>query len=276
MRGVGLRKMDIRNKMSNATKPNRLALAALIITIVCSSWYIVTRQDNTVSLADDFWTVHHDDATSKVRTAAVLRLLAAGNEQWEGAILRGIDLSHQKLVDVNIQNAQMNQVILAGAALQGADLRGTALDASDLTDVDFSDAKLDETSFLRSTLDGTNFTSAGLRKSALEQVFAMEAIFQAADLSESYCLMADFTGSNFQDANFTNSHLEAAIFINCELSGTRFDGAILLDSDFRNSNWWRATGLNIDLIEDFKFHYSPTSPTLQEDYLQWLSESERP
>jgi uncharacterized protein YjbI with pentapeptide repeats len=261
--------MVTQSKMPNAEKSNRLAFAALIITIVCSGWYIVTRPDNTLSLADDFWTVYHDDATPQVRTAALLRLLAAGNEQWEGANLSGIDLSNLRLVDVNIQNAQMNQVKLGGAVL-------TALDASDLADVDLSHAKLDEASFLRSTLDGANFTSAGLRKSALEQVFATEAIFQGADLSESYCLMADFTGSNFQDANFTYSHLEATIFINCELSGARFDGAILLDADFTDSNWWRATGVNIDLIEDFKFRYSPKTPALQEDYLQWLKESESP
>ena len=88
--------------------------------------------------------------------------------------------------------------------------------------------------------------------------------------------MADFTGSNFQDANFTYSHLEATIFINCELSGARFDGAILLDADFTDSNWWRATGVNIDLIEEFKFNYSPNIPALQEDYVQWLNESESP
>lgn len=276
MRGVGLRKMVTQSKMPNVAKSNRLAIAILLITIVCSSWYIVIRPDNTRSLADDFWIVYHDDATAEVRTAALLRLLAAGNEQWEGANLSGIDLSNQQLVDVNIRNSKMNQVKLDSAVLKGADLRGTTLDASNLADVDLSHAKLDETSFLRSTLDGVNFTSAGLRKAALEQVFATEAIFQGADLSESYCLMADFTGSNFQDANFTYSHLEATIFINCELSGARFDGAILLDADFRDSNWWRATGINIDLIEDFKFRYSPNTPALQEDYLQWLKESERP
>ena len=226
MRGVGLRKMVTQSKMPNTEKSNRFVFAALIITIVCSSWYIVTRQDNTQSLADDFWTVHHDDAMPQVRTAALLRLLAAGNEQWEGANLSGIDLSNLRLVDVNIQNAQMNQVKLGGAVLKAADLRGTTLEASDLTDVDLTDAKLDETSFLRSTLDGINFTSAGLRKSSLEQVFAMEAIFQGADLSESYCLMADFAGSNFQDANFTNSHLEAAIF-QCTAQVGYADGLLL-------------------------------------------------
>ena len=107
MRGVGLRKMVTQSKMPNAAKSNRLAFAVLIITIVCSSWYIVTRPDNTLSLADDFWTVYHDDATTEVRTAAFLRLLAAGNEQWEGANLSGIDLSNQQLVDVNIQKTSV-------------------------------------------------------------------------------------------------------------------------------------------------------------------------
>ena len=260
--------------MENKSAFGRLISLVLIATMIGCTWFLLTRNHQTDQVHQDFWLVYHDEASGHVTTASLLRLLEVDNQQWDGANLTGIDLANQNLDAANIQRATMNEATLTGASLKQAIFTGTTLEASELSDIDFSFSRLNETSFLKSTLVAARFESANLQQAALEQVYAPQCQFQNADLTESYCLMADFTRSDFENADFTFAHLEAALFVECNLTGTRFDGAVLLDSDFSSSNWWRATGINVDLLEDFKQQYPPTTAELKADFFQWIQETE--
>ena len=70
---------------------------------------------------------------------------------------------------------------------------------------------------------------------------------------------------------------EAAIFTNANLAGANLDGAFLFDADFTNCNWWRAKGINPELITDLMTEYAPTEDAdaaLKDDYESWLKSSD--
>ena len=114
-----------------------------------------------------------------------------------------------------------------------------------------------------------------LSKASLEQVTAREANFAGADLSESHCLMANFTDAILLDAEFDFANLEAVVFRRSDLTNVSFEGALLLDTDFQDSNWWRAVGINQELLADFQERFAPTENAPQafrDDFDAWLQD----
>ena len=61
----------------------------------------------------------------------------------------------------------------------------------------------------------------------------------------------------------------------CDLDAANLEGALLLDTDFTDSNWWRARGLSTDTIENLLRTFPPSEnikPAWEDDFKKWLSE----
>ena len=85
--------------------------------------------------------------------------------------------------------------------------------------------------------------------------------------------MADFSDAILIDAKFDYANLEAVVFHRADITNVNFQGALLLDTDFQDSNWGRAVGINQELQADFKDRFAPSErapQTFRDDYHQWL------
>ncbi|MCA9051720.1 MAG: pentapeptide repeat-containing protein, partial [Planctomycetaceae bacterium] len=69
-------------------------------------------------------------------------------------------------------------------------------------------------------------------------------------------------------------NLEAAVLRRADLALADLHGAVLTDTDFTNSNWWRARGLSVQLLDEFAVTFAP-SPDAEEsrrrDFTIWLN-----
>ena len=87
--------------------------------------------------------------------------------------------------------------------------------------------------------------------------------------------MANFTDAILLDAEFDFANLEAVVFHRSDLTNVSFEGALLLDTDFQDSNWWRAVGINQVLLADFQDRFAPSENATQafrDDFDAWLQD----
>ena len=104
----------------------------------------------------------------------------------------------------------------------------------------------------------------------------MGANFNGADLADADMLMARLNGSNFENADMSGADLEAAVLASANLKLARLSGARLTDTDFTNSNWWRARGLSSAQASSLRENFAPSDnadEALRRDYAAWLRES---
>ena len=74
-------------------------------------------------------------------------------------------------------------------------------------------------------------------------------------------------------ADLDSANLEAAIFRGANLSLARLERANVKDTDFTDSNWWRARGLSLDQIKFLGKQFPPTEKSaaaLSEDFQAWI------
>jgi len=187
-----------------------------------------------------FWIICHDGSTSTERTTAFLDLVRYGNTEWKSAKLVELDLAGADLAGVDIQSARMND--------------------SNLYQVDFNGAELSRTH---------------CRGASFQQAIAHKTKFILADLTEGQFLMSDLTEANFAGANLSGANLQAAKLVGANLTLARLTEADLTDTDFTDSNWWRARGLSPDTIERLRDRYAPSKnadPDFLADYELWAQQ----
>ena len=219
-----------------------------------------------------FWLLCHERSSSDERTHAFLELIKAGNTEWKSARLEKLKLAGADLADVDIQLANLRESDLTQASFRQAKLFRTSFELSDLSKADLSKANLTESTFLKAKMNGANLREALMVAASLEQVTAHDVDLILTDLTEAHLLMADLTGSNLTGANLTNANLEAAILKGANLSLTRLVGTNLKDTDFTDSNWWRAQGLDDEQLETLLQKFTPTKnarSAYKKDFLLW-------
>ena len=138
---------------------------------------------------------------------------------------QAIELARGKGLPLNLSQAFLIYVNLAGSNLSGANLSGVDLSNSDLTGANLTNANLSGADLSYTDLTGADLTGANLVGARL-----YGAILQKANLTGANLHQADLSMSKFDDANLTKADLTSASCMRMSL-----DGAILTDADLRGA-----------------------------------------
>ena len=133
----------------------------------------------------------------------------------------------QRLLETN----SCEQCDLSQANLREVDLKYANLNGADLTGADLRSADLGH-----ANIDGSNFSGAGLSHAQLNNVNLKVANFRGADLSS-----VDLTRADLREMDLTGTNLSEAILAEAELRATNLSGAnlskaILVQSNFHGAN----------------------------------------
>jgi len=144
----------------------------------------------------------------------LLQRYAAGDRNFQGADLRGIQLAGADLRNANLINGQ-----LAGADLRKVRLDGAKLAIADLTNANLSSASLRKANLVGAVLQGAKLNFADLTR----------ADFSDADLSHVQLIGANLTGANLNAADLSGANLTGANLEAVELTDANLTGTIMPD-----------------------------------------------
>ncbi|OLP15596.1 hypothetical protein BST81_25300 [Leptolyngbya sp. 'hensonii'] len=160
----------------------------------------------------------------------VSRLLsqyATGQFNFEGAVLKQVNLVQVQLPFVILDEAILQKADLRRANLAGASLNRADLSLADLTNInligaDLIRAKLARANLTRALLSGADLRGANLRKADLSHASLSSADLSGADFSGAILDHANFEGANLRGANFSNTDLDRV-----DVNPKDLEGAIL-------------------------------------------------
>jgi uncharacterized protein YjbI with pentapeptide repeats len=138
---------------------------------------------------------------------------------------QAIELVRGKGLSIDLSQAFLIYVNLAGSNLSGANFSGADLSNSDLIGANLMNANLSGADLSYTDLTGADLTGANLVGARL-----YGAILQKTNLTGAYLHQADLSMSKFDGANLTKADLTSASFMRVSL-----DGAILTDADLRGA-----------------------------------------
>lgn len=253
-------------------------LTALVLAILLTvNLVLLTSQLRTISQGSReraFWDLCRPGITAQQRTEYFLRLVAEGNTVWKGAILGNLDLRGADFSGAQIESAVFSSCDFVEANFTNAVLNRSGLDASDLSRARFADAEVRNATFFQSILTEADFRGAELLSTSFEQARAEDAIFVSAKMGDAFLAMANVTRADFTAADLSGANLEAAILKNCDLALANLYDTKLADTDFTDSNWWRARGLSSEQLNDLTLRFAPgpnAPESRQRDFEIWLS-----
>ncbi len=189
----------------------------------------------------------------------------AGDVDFSGKSLEGVDLSGLDLRRANLAGANLYGAKLVGADLTGGNLAGAMLDLAWIMRADFTGADLSKASLQGLVVSygleinlaeapifkGANFTAARIiaRFSQFDLSGAnfAHALMGADMRNQSMGLMrADFSGANLVGADFTAADLGRASLRFANLAGANLAGANLAGADLSGADLTGADLSNID------------------------------
>ncbi|MCK9921051.1 TIR domain-containing protein [Frankia sp. AgPm24] len=160
----------------------RRVLSALTVEFLCDLTDPRALRDWTAAVLDS------PDAAETSRANAVkinIRMRTPVRGDLRGAVLRGEDLSHREMRDVDLTGADLADARLVGADLTGAVLRdatlaGACLDGAKLRDADLSGADLTGARMLGADLRDVRFATSRWRRALVINSGASAALAAAA------------------------------------------------------------------------------------------------
>jgi len=153
----------------------------------------------------------------------LLARYAAGERDFRGANLQGIELQYARLNGINfsrtvLYDARLCRIDLSGADLSGARLGDAVIEDIDLSEANLSGAVLQGASVRRSCMEGVNFENAILVEMGME-----DSRLDKANFRDAYLCETSFQRCVFQDAIVDINELRG-----CYLTQTRLpDGEIV-------------------------------------------------
>ena len=154
------------------------------------------------------------------------------------ASLRDMDFSEADLRGADLRGACLTKDILVGTDLADADLRGACLTQADLTDAVAPRANLRGAKLHGATLTGARLPSACLSYAELPGVTAR---------------CANLTGATLWMALLPNTDLSAADLTRSNMGGVDLTGAVLRNANLSCANFAKVPGENFAL--DHKYNY---------------------
>ena len=194
--------------------------------------------------------------TSSSSTGEIQRRLAAGERDFQGATLSGVNLGKANLIGTNLRGANLRGANLHGADLRDsklmrtdlgmADVGGADFGCADLNGADFRGANLKGANFNGALLDGANLRNADLhggdlRTAKLVRVDLSRADLRLTNLSSvdlrgSDLRGADLSGANLKGSSLMSASLHEADLKDADLSGVNLCGANLTDTRLRDAD----------------------------------------
>jgi len=255
----------------------RWLAAFSVVTVVTANLFLLSSQLRQISHDSQekaFWALSHPGITTDARTDYFLRLAANGNAEWKSAILKKLTLAHADLSGTNLDSASFVSCDFANANLSESTMNRTGFDLCDLSHADLSQSNLRSSSFFKATLVEADFRNANLLSASLEQANARKANFVAAKMGDIFLAMTDLTEADLTGADLSGANLEAAMLNASDLALANFYGTHLEDTDFTDSNWWRARGFSSQQLDEMTLRFAPTAraaESRQRDFEIWLS-----
>lgn len=157
----------------------------------------------------------------------------------------------------NLRGAKLDHAILTGANLAGADLTGADLSFAHLQEADLTGAILEEANLYMARLDKADLTEANLKDAVLWNTHLNEATLTKANLTG-----ADLHWAELKGADLTGAILRKALFYD-----TWLGGAVLIDVDFRESEFktWHTRDAASAILRDEAPVIRDEAPLIQDD-----------
>jgi len=153
----------------------------------------------------------------RARTLSILRRFENDAERKTSVIKFLIETEIVGKSKLNLKGANLSEVHLSGANLQGANLELAYLSDADL---------------LVAKLQGANLELANLSDAKLYRANLELANLELANLSDANLYRANLLGANLSDANLLGANLLGA-----NLSGANLQGANLEEADLKDIKW---------------------------------------
>lgn len=136
---------------------------------------------------------------------------------FNGADLRGRNLSGLDLRGANLRGADLTGANLSQADLQGADLRGAILDQANLSSTNLAGANLSGASFQQANLAAADLSGAILQSAQLVAANLTGVQLQASRLQGSNFTGADLSFANLQGADVEQANFQATVLKHANL-----------------------------------------------------------
>ncbi len=198
--------------------------------------------------------------------AKLLTLYQAGERDFRGLDLPGIDLSYSdlsgidlsrsnlrgaNLFHVNLSHANLSYANLYQADLSCANLFLALLSGTNLVFANLSSAYLFNINLAHADLSGANLIFANLVQADLNGACLLQASLAQANLSGANLSGADLnranvSGANLIKADLSNANLYQTNLTRCNAAYAIFRGADITQTDFRDTHLVYVEGLNCD------------------------------
>ena len=163
-----------------------------------------------------------------------------------------VDFSGANLSGMQLQNADLTQIVFDGADLSQAKLGGADLHASRFVKANLSGANLNGAR-ADSNFDGADLSGAWLNDTNLKGAGLHGADLRRANLTEAQMLKADLRGADLRDAVLENTNLNGASLPGAQLDRTVLRGASLLRADLQGVSARNASFVGANLNQtDFR------------------------
>jgi uncharacterized protein YjbI with pentapeptide repeats len=194
------------------------------------------------------------DSLRTVARARTLTVLGRLDSARKGSVVRFLyeaDLITKGRRILDLQQADLSEVILSGAYLRksdlsyanlreanlsGADLRKANLDCANLSDTNLSYANLSSTLLNQAKMRNTNVRNAILGEANLSGADLREFDLREAYLSYANLRQADLRGADLKEADLSNATLSGADLRSSGLSNTNLRRADLREADLSYAN----------------------------------------
>lgn len=182
----------------------------------------------------------------------------------KNAILEGTNLKEVKLGEIKLEGASLQEANLEGVNLKGANLRRVKMERANLKNADLRKADLEEANLKEADLEGANLRGADLEGAEiiaanLKNVFLGDANLQKVHLTGTNLERANMMRANMIKANLESTDLEGAKIIaakmmsinlqNANLRGADLEKTSLMGANLRGVNLQRANLRGADLKE---------------------------
>jgi uncharacterized protein YjbI with pentapeptide repeats len=165
------------------------------------------------------------------------RIIDLNRAELSEIVLPGVNLEEADLSGAILKNCDLRKAILRKANLNGAILNGSNLSHADLKEAELGSGKLIRCNLDHALLSNANLSSAELRDCNLKEALLCDSILEGADLTGSDLSKAHLQGAYFAAAKFERVILKGILW--SDQTRWPMDNFQLPTDAFNISKYWR-------------------------------------